>query len=74
MRRKTLSIQCSQCEKEIFSYVKIGKGNVWHCWKKRILTDNSVKDGKNVLCSCGNLIGKDEKVWMKRKRHHVHIK
>jgi len=74
MRRKTLSIQCNQCGKEIFSYVKIGKGNVWHCWKKRILTDNSKREGNQVLCPCGNLIGIDERVWIKLKNHHVIIK
>ncbi|MFO8077749.1 MAG: hypothetical protein R6U21_03805 [Thermoplasmatota archaeon] len=73
MRRKTLSIKCNQCNREIFSYVKIGKGHVWHCWKKRILKDNSVKEGKKVLCPCGNLIGRDERVWIKLKQHHVSI-
>ncbi len=73
MRRKTLSIKCNECRKEIFSYVKIGKGRVWHCWKKRILKDNSIKDGKYVYCSCGNLIGKDERIWIELKQHHVKI-
>ncbi|MBS3778045.1 MAG: hypothetical protein KGY50_01985 [Candidatus Thermoplasmatota archaeon] len=73
MRRKTLSIQCNQCGKEIYSYVKIGKGRVWHCWKKRILKDNSTKNGKKILCSCGNLIGKDDRVWIKLKQHNIHI-
>ena len=74
MRRKTLSIQCNQCGKEIFSYVKIGKGTVWHCWKHRILKDNSVKEGNQIQCTCGNLIGIDEGIWIKLKQHHVHIK
>jgi len=73
MRRKTLSISCNQCGKEIFSYVKFGKGNVWHCWKKRILKDNSVRKQKQVLCSCGNLIGIDERMWIKLKQHHITI-
>ena len=73
MRKKTLSVQCNQCGKEIFSYVKIGKGHVWHCWKKRILKDHSTRKGKQVLCNCGNLIGIDERVWIKLKQHHVYI-
>jgi len=74
MRRKTLSIQCNQCGEEVFSYVKIGKGTVWHCWKKRILKNNCKKDGKYLFCHCGNLIGKDERVWIKLKQNHIHIK
>lgn len=74
MRRKTLSIQCGTCGKEIFSYVKIGKGNVWHCWKKRILKNTSVTKGNQVLCTCGNLIGTDEHIWIQLKQHHIIIK
>lgn len=74
MRRKTLSIRCSRCGKELFTYIKIGKGNVWRCWKQRILTDDTIKKDKEVCCSCGNLVGIDVGVYIKIKQHHVTIR
>ena len=73
MQRKTLLVQCNQCGKEIFSYVKIGKGHLWHCWKKRIAKDHSIRKENQVFCSCGNLIGIDERVLIKLKQKNVNI-
>ena len=65
-----LTVKCSKCKRKIFKYHKIGKGNLWHCWKKRILKDYSVRDGIEVKCKCGNLIGIEEEKWIKMKQHH----
>ncbi|MFW6141236.1 MAG: hypothetical protein ACOC53_01595 [Candidatus Saliniplasma sp.] len=59
MRRKTYNIRCSECRKLIFNYVKYGDGNLINCHKNRILDDNSVKEGKDVRCDCGKLVGID---------------
>jgi len=54
-----LFIKCSRCRKKVFKYHKIGTGRVLHCWKDRIVKDFSIRDGKRVLCPCGNIIGTD---------------
>jgi hypothetical protein len=64
-----LNVKCSRCKQKVFTYVKIGKGKLWHCWKDRIVEDFSIHDDKKVLCKCGNLIGIDEEKWIKLKQH-----
>ncbi|MEA1924483.1 MAG: hypothetical protein U9M95_01290 [Candidatus Altiarchaeota archaeon] len=59
--RKTIDVKCGRCGGKIFRYLKIGKGELRHCWNKRILQDYSIRDGKKVFCSCGNLIGVEER-------------
>ncbi len=59
--RKTLDVKCSRCGKKIFRYLKIGEGELRHCWKNRIVRDHSIRDGKRVFCSCGNLVGVEER-------------
>jgi hypothetical protein len=49
--------------------LKIGKGKLWHCWKDRIIEDNSIRDGDEIKCRCGNLVGIDEGKWIKMKYH-----
>jgi len=39
--------------------MKVGKGKLHRCWKKRIIADYSVRKGDEIHCSCGNLIGYD---------------
>jgi len=73
MWRKTLVIKCAKCDKTIFRYVKIGKGNIWHCWKKRIIEDHSVRNKKMVECTCGNIIGVEKTKYIKMKQHHFKI-
>lgn len=62
-------VKCAKCSKKIFRYLKIGKGILWHCWKYRIVEDNSIRDGDKIKCRCGNLIGTDEGKWIKMKQH-----
>jgi hypothetical protein len=62
-------IKCAKCKKKIFKYVKIGKGKLWHCWKDRIIEDNSIRDGDKVKCQCSNLVGIEENKWIKMKQH-----
>jgi hypothetical protein len=64
-----LILRCAKCRARIFKYKKIGKGRVLHCWKDRILEDYCVRAGKEIRCACGNLIGIDEKKWIKMKQN-----
>ena len=64
-------IKCSKCKLRVFKYVKIGKGKLWHCWKDRIIEDLSIKKDDNIYCKCGNLIGIDEKKWIKLKQQSI---
>ena len=63
-----ITIKCAKCKSRVFRYEKIGEGRVLHCWKDRIIKDYSVRDGNEVKCECGNLIGIDEGKWIKMKR------
>ncbi len=69
MRRRTLDIRCKECGKRIFKYIKYGDGNLINCHKKRIIEDDSVKENKEVKCSCGNLIGIDRSTRIKMKQN-----
>jgi hypothetical protein len=69
MRRKTYNIICNNCGKRVFRYVKFGKGRIIHCWKNRILEDNSINENKKVKCVCGNLIGVEKKKRIEMKQH-----
>ncbi|MEA3282572.1 MAG: hypothetical protein U9Q68_08455 [Euryarchaeota archaeon] len=62
-------IKCAKCKRKIFKYQKIGKGRLWHCWNSRILRDYSVRDGNEVKCRCGNLIGVAEAKWVNMRQH-----
>ncbi|MCD6600193.1 MAG: hypothetical protein J7L19_06485 [Dehalococcoidia bacterium] len=61
-------IKCAKCKGKIFKYLKIGKGRILHCWKGRIVEDYSARNGNEVKCQCGNLVGIDEGKWIKMKR------
>ena len=52
-----LTIKCAKCHRKIFKYKKIGKGKLIRCYNKRIVQDYSVREGNQVKCECGNLIG-----------------
>ena len=67
-----ITIKCAKCKKKIFKYEKVGKGQLWHCWKNRIIDDYSVRDGNKIECQCGNSIGIDEGKWIKMKHHSIH--
>ncbi|MHA1791689.1 MAG: hypothetical protein ACTSVI_03525 [Promethearchaeota archaeon] len=55
-----LIIRCSRCKKKLFQYLKIGKGHVLRCYKKRIGTIyNLIFEDGYAKCTCGNVIGKD---------------
>ncbi len=64
-----ITIKCTKCKSRILKYKKIGKGRLWHCWKDRIIEDYSIRDGNEVKCQCGNLIGIIEGKWIKMKKH-----
>lgn len=52
-------VYCARCGRLLFKYEKIGKGKLHHLWRGRILEDRSVREGRVVLCPCGNEIGMD---------------
>ena len=54
-----LTIRCARCNEKILRYEKIGKGRLWRCWKDRVREDHSVREGNEVRCRCGNVIGVD---------------
>ena len=64
-----ITVKCAKCKKRIFKYVKIGRGKLWHCWKDRIIEDDSIRDRDEIKCRCGNLVGIDEGKWIKMKQH-----
>lgn len=66
-----ITVKCANCRKKLFRYEKVGKGRLWHLWKERITEDNSVREGSEVRCTCGNLIGIEEAKWIKLKTHSV---
>lgn len=63
-----ITIRCARCKRRIFRYAKMKKVKLLHCWKDRIVRDDSVRDGEMVLCPCGNLIGHDEGKWIKMRQ------
>ncbi|MDY6918482.1 MAG: hypothetical protein SVP26_11210 [Chloroflexota bacterium] len=63
-----ITVRCARCSARVFRYEKVGKGRLLHCWKGRIVTDYSVRDGPYVKCPCGNVIGIDEGKWVKLKQ------
>ncbi len=69
MRRRNLDIKCKICEKKILEYIKYGDGNLINCYKKRIVEDNSEKENKKVMCTCGNVIGKDRPTRIKMNQN-----
>jgi hypothetical protein len=62
-----LTIKCARCKGKLSRYLKLGKGRVLRCYKSRIKNDRSVRNGRQVLCQCGNLIGIDEQKWIKMR-------
>jgi len=64
-------VKCAKCNRKVFKYLKIGKWKLWHCWKNRIIQDYSLRDGNEIKCRCGNLIGIDEGKWIKLKQHSI---
>ena len=63
-----ITIRCSRCKSKLFKYVKLGKGQVRHLWPDRIVEDESVREGKEVKCRCGNVVGREDKRFIKMKR------
>jgi len=64
-----LTLKCSDCNKKLFKYKKVGKGRVLRCWKERIVEDYCVHESNEVKCGCGKLIGTDEGSFFKMKQN-----
>ena len=63
-----LTIRYAACKKKVFKYRKVGNGRLWHCWKERIMEDFRVHADHEVRCRCGNLIGSDDRQWIKLRQ------
>ena len=68
---KIIKIRCKKCNKINLKYLKIGKGRLWHCWKTRIIEDNTIKENGEIKCTCGNIIGIDKKSYIKIKQNNI---
>ena len=64
-----LTVRCAACRRTLFRYVKFGSGNLRKCRWDRIVEDSSVRDGEDVRCECGNLIGIDTGRHIRLKGH-----
>jgi len=62
-------LKCAKCKSKIFKYIKVGKGKILYCWQERIIENYSIRDGNEVRCQCGNLVGIDEGKGIKMKQH-----
>ena len=63
-----LVIRCARCRRKLFRYLKVGTGKVLYCYRDRMSKVDIVEEGGRVTCPCGNLIGIDEKKWIKMKQ------
>lgn len=43
-----MGVKCAKCKRKIFRYLVIGKGELWHCRKDRIIEDYGVRDGNEI--------------------------
>ena len=66
-----ITIRCAHCIRKIFKYRNIGKGKLWHCWKDSIKENHSIRDGDQVKCRCGNVVGIDEGAMIRIKQHSI---
>ena len=56
-----LVIKFAACNKKLWKYEKIGRGEVLRCHKHRITRwFVSLKDNANIMCICGKKIGIDK--------------
>ncbi|MHA1371938.1 MAG: hypothetical protein ACTSWN_04755 [Promethearchaeota archaeon] len=54
-------IKCASCNRKLFQYLKIGKGRILRCYKKRIMKIyDAFKEGEQWKCTCGNVFGSDK--------------
>jgi len=64
---KIIDVSCARCGAYLFTYQKDGPGWLKRCYLNRILgpekweglqySSTTTKDLKNIVCSCGQLIG-----------------
>lgn len=68
-----ITIKCAKCKFKIFKYLKIGQGQILKIYIDRISEDNSIRKNGEVLCKCGNVIGKEFDGFIKtRKGNFTH--
>ena len=54
-----ITVKCAKCKFKIFKYIKIGQGRILKIYNDRITEDNSTRENGEVLCKCGNVVGKE---------------
>jgi hypothetical protein len=60
-----ITVSCASCGAKLFRYQKIGKGRLLHCWKTRISSDHTRREGVDIFCpTCGQHIGVVETQWI----------
>jgi len=69
-----ITVYCAACGRKLFRYQKIGKGRLLHSWKTRISTDNTVRNGQDVYCPCGQHIGIEETKWINMHGGSFYVK
>jgi len=69
---KILKIRCARCGTLLFVYLKVGEGRLWHCWRKRIIEDYTVKVGDDVKCpKCGAIVGLEKEAFINIKQRSI---
>lgn len=53
---RIIKIKCAKCKKVLFQYQKDGPGCLKRCYSNRLI-GKRLNFKKNLVCSCGNLIG-----------------
>ncbi|MCF7792538.1 MAG: hypothetical protein K9N09_01270 [Candidatus Cloacimonetes bacterium] len=64
-----LTLKCAKCKSKLFKYYKVGTGKVLRCYFARISKDRSIRKNDQVLCECGNVIGKLESNCIRMKQN-----
>lgn len=50
-------LKCARCRHKLMKYNKIGKGRIVRCWHDRIIENYAVREGDELKCVCGAVIG-----------------
>ena len=68
-----LTIRCAYCHKKLLKYQKIGEGKLIYCWKDHIIKNQTIQDQEFIICTCGKIIGKEQKDAIKLRQSSVTI-
>ena len=61
-----LTIKCAACRKKLWTYTKLGQGDVLRCHKDRINKIYQMnQQGDKIYCKCGKPVGIDKGPYIK---------